>query len=313
MGDRLQPGRSGGVQLPRLLRTLIDRTAKAALDPTAPTSERVRAARQGCKQVRAALLLLPAELADVAEREATWFRDAARRLAGWRDADALVSGWDVLLPPHGEGQPSPASRLVPCRTVHTGGERRRLRNWRNRLIAHRRRIWTDEQALEQALRQFTRELDEAKARLAGQRLAAVSFAEIAEGFERTYREVRRSWQRVKRRGKARDFHRWRKWIKRHGIQCCWLQRARPERLKQRVKQAVRLSDVLGAEHDLTMLRGHLRRQEGEGKTPIPLRLRRLIRKRRNALRRQARRLGRRFCAETPAVLVKSVAKGWARQ
>ena len=241
--------------------------------------------RKALKRLRALLRLLEDELgSESVARERATLDDAARRLAGARDAEVMVDTLDELI------------RRRPRRLAGKRG----VRELRGHLERERARA---------AARTFGGPAGEGKGERgdAGQRdgaaangpgaaahgeLALVAQVLIgsrarvqrwtlsersaesilAGGVKRVYRDGRRRWSRVaggKRSGKA--FHRWRKEVKdlRYTAEVLDVRehpRAKgstraSERLAKLARRADALSETLGAEHDLAVLAELVREHE----------------------------------------------------
>ncbi len=98
-----------------------------------------------------------------------------------------------------------------------------------------------------------------------------------------------------------DFHAWRRAVKTHRHQVAALEAIAPRRMKARLDELDRLGDLLGDEHDLTVLEAAIGAELSEiaDPEPIDLLLRRIAVRRRN-LRRRAQPLGRLLFEERPS-------------
>jgi CHAD domain-containing protein len=109
-------------------------------------------------------------------------------------------------------------------------------------------------------------------------------------------------------------HEWRKRTKElwHALQI--LRPAAPKRMQARAKQAHRLSDLLGDDHDLAVLREHVATTacpaEDEATRTALLSL---IDRRRASLQREALKLGARVYDRRPKRFARSVERDWRKR
>ena len=122
---------------------------------------------------------------------------------------------------------------------------------------------------------------------------------LEPGFERIYRRGRRALKAARRDTSTENLHELRKRAKDlwHAAQI--LRLAAPKKMKRLARHAHRLSDVVGADHDLAVLRAAAReRQETLASGELAL-LDGLIGRRREQLRRKALKRARRLYARKP--------------
>jgi CHAD domain-containing protein len=254
--------------------------------------------RKALKRLRALVRLLREELGERQfRREHEILRDAARRLAGARDAEVMVGTLDALLERH------------PRKL----GRRRPLIELRKLLVAERAA------AARQTLGdQATRR--EILCKLSGLRERAQQWslperpgiAIVERDLRRIYRDGRQRKRRVARgKGGARATHEWRKRVKdlRYGAEMLGL--------RPLARRADRLAELLGEEHDLVVLTGLLPaagRASFKGKRGKRARkalLKRIARRRRH-LRKRALREGERLYRRRPKKFARRVRRAHAR-
>lgn len=269
-----------------------------------PAEEAVHETRKALKRVRALLRLLEGELGSGrAARERTVLRDAARRLAGARDAEVMVSTLDAL------------ARRHPRKL----GRRRGLVELQARL--HRERDTAVAQTLGDAVTraQVAHELGALRARVARWELPDRSADKlVAPGLERIYRAGRTHRARARRsssprRKPDRTLHEWRKHIKdlRYAAEILDVRDPPGARSRGRnaklARRADALGELLGEEHDLALLAERVRKHK-----PLKRRkrTRRLllgtIARRRADLRKRALRAGKRLYEPKPRRFVRRV-------
>ena len=282
----------------RAIRAILQERMRKALEhlsaPEQDRAEGIHEARKRFKEIRAVLRLVR----DVPDLDATglalWFRDAGRQLSGTRDAQALVECWDKL---HAI-DPKPLETAAGCALHQMLTEN-----------AHAHLYQAD--ALTETLVQLRIELAEQIARLPVIPGAETGFDLIRPGLARSYRSGRRRLAEAALTPTPEAFHEWRKRVKDHWYHTRLLTGAWPMGLEQRQDLLKALSDQLGDDHDLAVLRLQLLHwSERIGWDAQQQRLLGAIGRRQALLRRQALSLGGRLYAETPGRFIRRIAAYW---
>ncbi len=139
---------------------------------------------------------------------------------------------------------------------------------------------------------------------------------VEQGLALGMKQARRSMAEAYTAGTSEAFHEWRKTVQRHWRHMQLLSRAWPAMFDARVGLARQLSQTLGLEHDLTILRHHIDALPNSvlapGETDA---LQRLIVRRQNELRGAARHQGAILLSEKPKAFAHHIAAIWkaARQ
>ena len=119
--------------------------------------------------------------------------------------------------------------------------------------------------------------------------------DVVAAMKQTYRRGRKAFKVADREPTDEHLHEWRKRVKDLWYQQALLEQLCPAELKPRAKQAKKLSQKLGDDHDLAVLAERLRAEPSLlGDALLPL-----IAQRRAKLLRQVRKRGRRVYAERP--------------
>jgi CHAD domain-containing protein len=288
MGYQLDPAKPLGSAAARLAGDLL----REGLAPSKkPLTERIHHARTTCKKTRALLRLLRARHAGFFRRENRRLRDAADLLAGLRDAEALLSAAQTL---------SPAGRE----------EQAVVRALQRQLAAYRRAALANRETAEAQLAAFRRDLQASRRAVARWRPHDCDFEAMAGEIEATYRKARRLAKCLRPDASGTAYHEWRKAVKAFGYHCRLLRGAWPKLAKPFAKEAERLGDLLGDEHDLTILRDFI--AEGAMAQPATVDPRpvQLVTRERLACRRRAHEVSERLFAEKPRAYVKRLARWW---
>lgn len=296
MGYRLERRESIRAGVRRVVREQIDR----ALDDLGGDGDRAAAihqARKRFKKVRGVLRLIRAELGDVYHREDVWYRDAARHLASARDADAMLLAFDTLIA--GLGPQPPAERWQPIRDL---------------LERHRQQLTEAQAGLDEQRKAVLAALRQARTRLDDWAIRRDGFDAIAAGITAVYRRGRRALDHVASTPTDELLHECRKQAKYHWYHVRLLQGVDRAAMRQRRRRLRRLSEMLGDDHDLALLRRLVVKEADclrQSSAEVHLLLDALDR-RRHRFVANALALGRRLYKQKPGKLRRSWEPLWQR-
>jgi CHAD domain-containing protein len=266
--------------------------------PNRKLDEAVHETRKRLKRLRASLRLERFAIGDETyRRENAVFRDLGKRLSGPRDAIVLTETLDALSERFSDELPP--DQTAPLRD--------QLDRSHKRAVTKLRR----DRATVDAVRA---ELEEARVRSASWKYDSEGFQALRPGLERIYRRGRRSMRAAADEPSDAHLHEWRKRAKDlwHALQI--LRPAAPKRMRARAKRAHRLSDLLGDDHDLAVLREHVAQADvAFGQEATRAALLSVIDRRRASLQRQAFKLGARVYGRRPKRFARSVARGWQKR
>jgi hypothetical protein len=285
-----------------------------------PPEQAVHETRKALKRLRALMRLLEGEIGSGrARREREMLRDAAKRLAGARDAEVMVKTLDGL---------------VGRRGGRKLGRKRGVIELREHLERERRAASTQAPGDDSVHEQVAEELRELRADVRRWRLSDRPAQRLTgPGLEHIYRAGRDGYARAMAGGRrdARAMHRWRKHVKdlRYALEALDVhdppgatsgdgpatsgkreqrgKRTGGGRISRLAERADTLGELLGEEHDLVVLAERIRAHE-------PLRRRRRVRRqllraisrRRAKLRKRALRKGRGLYERRPKRFVRRV-------
>jgi CHAD domain-containing protein len=266
--------------------------------PNRKLDEAVHSTRKRLKRLRAALRLERAAIGDETyRRENTIFRDTGRRLSGPRDAAVLIETLDDLTDRFGDELPA-----------------EQVRPLRDRLAQDHKRAVAKLRLEEATLADVSGTLEDAHVRTAARKYDSRGFDALSPGLRRIYRRGRRAMQAARQEPSNEHMHEWRKRAKDlwHATQI--VRPASPKRMKALAKQAHQLSDLLGDDHDLAVLRervvkGGVAFEQPSTRTALLA----VIDRRRAELQREALDLGAKVYDRSPKRFVRSIARRWRKR
>lgn len=267
--------------------------ASEALRRKNPTDEAVHEARKRLKVARATLRLLRPAIGKAFGRSNAILRDAARPLSAVRDSRVLTDTLDGLSAQY--GLPMPAIKA----------EAFRLSLERDRVVL-RRRVLNSRTALATQ----SDSLEKLNDRIARWKVEG-DWDVLGAGMKRVYSDGRKALKAALSDGSAESFHAWRKQAKFLWHQLQILEPVWPGPIGERADQLHKLSDYLGEDHDLYVLREKLTAwQESSGTAQDHQALLALIEHCRARLQQKAGILGRRLYDEKPAAFEKRFRRYW---
>jgi CHAD domain-containing protein len=276
-------------------RQLIEQTAAAIHTSTASSldDQPVHELRKQMKRIRAGLRLLHDALgATTYQRLNRSVRNAARPLTPIRDAKILRDTLDSISQPSGKSAQNGA-----------------LSNWRQALQKeyHSSRIKLSKKALG-AIETRLKKVAQVLASLPASRLdSALTKATL----KRPYKKAYQAFRVAKQEPSDENLHEWRKQVKYHFHQLEFIQSLKPKRIATTIKQAHRISDFLGDDHDLALLHEKLTAPSQRRVSSPPTGSDELIKqlqRRRAKFQRKAQQLGKKLYAHKPKKIAKQLSK-----
>lgn len=280
---RIAPSRSLDAEVMRILDETGGRVIGHLEDREGDHGKALHEARKGIKKLRALLLLVRAADKPLMKGEGRRLRDAARLIAGPREATAAVETVDRFI----------AGFPAKVETCH-------LAEIRDALDARHARIAG--QALDEARDEAAAMCRAALERIRrSQSLADVSDgAVLAKGFAKALKHWGKALEKARARGEPEDFHELRKAVKAHWAQLGLLSDFIGGNIKKRRAEVEELGERLGEINDIHVMRdglanGALGLPEAIDTKPFD----RLLRKNVGALSKQALSEARRLLADAP--------------
>src|SRR5215213_7467081 len=291
---RLLAGEPVAAGVKRVITARVD-DAIAQLRGDAGTgpAEAVHEARKDIKKIRSALRLVRDAIGDDVWRlQNEHYRDCARKLSDFRDAEILVEALDAL----GEHSGPPA--------------RERAARLRTELEQENTAAQADG-AMPRAVASAAAELEEGRSRIESLALTGDGWELIGPGLQRSYRRGRKRLRSVEELAGVTNLHELRKRVKDLWYQLRLIGDADRDLLEPLADHAHDLSDHLGDDHDLALLREQVQRRAAAFADPGDQRhLLELIDQRRGELQFAAISLGQRIYDEKPKRFSKRLERRW---
>jgi CHAD domain-containing protein len=293
MAYRLADGEAADQGIRRIAAEQLDRAINELTDGIrADPVEAVHSARKALKKERSLLRLSRGSMkSSERRRENAVCRDAGRRLSAARDAEVVVEALDGLAETYGGQLPQKTFTAIR-EHLHAAGD------------APRRSLMDSGITGEVA-----EELKTTRVRVEQWRLQHEGWKAVKGGLRRSYRRGRKAFKRAQENPSTEALHEWRKRAKDYWYHLRLLQPVAPETMKGHAKDAHLLSDLLGDDHDLALLRERL--LEAAPALPVdvePVIV--LLEHRRGQLQAQAKLLGDRLYAEKPKAFRRRIRAYW---
>jgi CHAD domain-containing protein len=259
--------------------------------------EAIHESRKSLKRLRALLRVSRDALGDDTYcRENVLFRQAGRQLSSARDSKVLVETLNGL--GNRAGDELAPDALTPLRSHLESKHERALETiGRNG-----------------AVKAVLAELQSARDRTARWTLEVEGFDALSPGIERIYRRGRKRMRAVASDPSTENLHEWRKRVKDFWHLCQISRPAAPKKLKKLGKDAHHLSDLLGEDHDLAVLRDYVEAHPSSlPSIEVRATLQALIDRRRRVLQQEALEVGAVVYRQKPKRFAKSLERGWKKR
>jgi CHAD domain-containing protein len=271
-----------------------DLTERVGDDPV----EAVHDARKSLKKDRALLRAARGSIrASEGRRENATLRDAGRRLSLARDADVMIEALEKIGERYAGQFPRTAVDAVRSR------------------LEHDREVARLELMASGAPATVAEDLRGTLQRVDGWHLRKGGWRALGPGLRRTYRDGRRAYRAARKEPTVTSLHEWRKRAKDLWYHLKLLEETAPHTMQAHATDAHLLSELLGDDHDLAVLRDMVLARSGEVAADTGAVLA-AIEHRQGQLREDAFFLGQRIYAESPkafTVRMRRYWKGWRAQ
>jgi CHAD domain-containing protein len=287
---RFDPGESLRDGFARVAMQAGERARRDLTATDIPLEQAVHRARRRFKKLRALIRLARPGLGEAYGRQNLLWRDAGRLLAASRDATVLLASFDAITAVDAE--------------LEAGNEVVGLRDGLASKFNGKGRETPDRRA--DAL-----ELIDAGTEELSRLSWPSSTGDLARGLQDSQARLRRSWRDVLGETTSESLHEWRKRVKDQATQLGLFRAILPADLQTRRADAKVLAELLGEEHDLSLLRDAVARCRATGVSRETRRdVLKAIDHRRAELRRTALEAGETFSAQSPKAVAHAIAEAW---
>lgn len=292
MAYRIGESESVQTAVRRIAREQLKKAIREIDDESLPADETIHEVRKRLKKVRGLLRLVRPELGKTYDEENTALRDAARIIADERDATSMLECYAALEARYG-GETDFSTHAHVKETL-IGRKGAALKDAGERLERVR-------EALRDARKRAKKwKLDDPD-----------GFAAVEGGLRKTYGRARDAMEDAIDEPTMESMHEWRKRVKYNRYHTRLLRGSWPSLLEPMRNEVKRLTDLLGDEHDLAVLRELLTNEADTfGGLDRVQPLLGLIDARRKELQAWAAPLGRRLFAEKPKPYAKRMKAAW---
>ena len=275
----------------RIIHEQIDHALDDIQNASDETDRAVHEVRKRCKRIRAALRLVRDELGETYSKENAWYRDTARRISELRDQTALIETLDAWADQQNAADEQTA--LI-----------------REQLVEQKQAFVAEKADPKEMLARVADELSRAKQRVELWKLELQSFDSLRPSLGRVYRRGRRAMPRAYQLRTVEAFHQWRKRAKYYRYHVKLQESVWPAFFEMCYSEFHRLTNLLGDDHDLSMLLQNIQQQPGDFAAGRVATVVIAIEHHRDHLREQAHRLGKRLYAERPKDHLNRLAAYW---
>lgn len=239
MAYRLRPDKSFNHEFCTVARRQLEKAIQLLEDQPQGPHEAVHDARKKFKRVRALYRLIQPEAKAFRKRENARIRDMAQSLSAVRDATALVETVDYLI--QGAGSPEEVEALSSASAT--------LSQRRDRIAAEEHDLPAKMQAAATTCRQAIDALDELHLAHNTRRTADM----LAEVWSRQGQQAMAALRECHENAHAEAFHDLRKSGQTYWMHLALLGGIWPSAMRAKQAEAKQLVDLLGHEHDLSVL------------------------------------------------------------
>lgn len=292
MPYRLRKKESVTSAIRRMVREEIDKAIDELKGVAAGRPDGLHEARKRIKKLRSLIRLVSARLDQAGKLAIALLTEATRPLSGLRDAQAMVEAFDALAA--SEMSRDEAQAFAPVR---------------EQLVQQRDAAHGSEVHGTTLIAMPIEQLREVRAMSQLWTLRPNGFGAYARGLRKCYATAIDAMQLAMTSPSDEHFHEWRKHVKHHWHHVRLMRGLWPKLMIATAFELGALSDLLGDDHDLAVMRELLLKQPVDAGIDRD-ELLQMIDDRRHKLRRSARTLGQRLFAEKPKALIRRLRAYW---
>lgn len=281
MGYSIRRSESIDEAVRRIAAEQLERCRQEVLDEQLDRHLAVHSIRKRCKKMRGLIRFVRPWLGESFADENSFYRELSAELSFVRDTQALIEAFDRLVA---------ESQLIPD---DTADEVRRF------LGRNQQDIAGDDEQITSKLKTLLDRFHLAEEQVAKWRVAGRGIDAVLPGMMRVYRQCRDRMKHAAKSPSGEAFHDWRKSAKYHWHHTRLLRKTAPRLTGPHRRFARELGELLGQEHDLTVLSEHLQVADGSRAIGDLAVVQEAVIGKQEQLRQEAIKSGRELFAESP--------------
>ncbi len=280
-----------GIQ--RIAKELVDTAIADIESEEMDPNMKVHEVRKRCKEFRGLVRLVRPAFEDTYKFENVWYRDSARQLTHIRDSHTIINTLEKLL--ENFSQVIMSDELLPLKEA----------------LELRKEEITGNDYLKEKLSAFKQRMILGRERIDYWHLDKNNFFAAQRGSIKTYKRAHKAMNEAYNYPTVESFHEWRKRVKYHWYHTRLLELSRQDVLTDYAEEVHKLSEFLGEEHDLAVLKQILLDENNDLIDNRTLRsLFGIINQRRKELRSEARPIGMRLFSEKTSAMANRFRHYW---
>lgn len=275
----------------RIMQALLDE-CRSSLQQEDP-HKAIHEARKTMKKMRAFTRLLRGEIGEKKYRKTNLFyRDVARQLSEARDVTAML---DTL------------QSLQETFDMNISGQT--LQDIKNHLASRKAAVSRIQVKRDKLLENVLKDLEKGESIHDKWKIKSEDFSAFSKGIERTYSQCQQAMKKAYKKPSSKNFHEWRKRSKYLRYEIDFLQDIWPEPMRALENELHQLTDYLGDEHDLAVLKAYMEGMSYENQEAISSMIATIDQKT-EVLRSLAKPLGKKIFYDDPKRFVGRLAYYW---
>ncbi|MFP4290011.1 MAG: CHAD domain-containing protein [Cyclobacteriaceae bacterium] len=258
--------------------------------------EAIHDARKQMKKIRAFARLYRGEIGEKKyQKTNAYYRDIARQMSEARDTAALLTTLDKL---YGSLDKDLCAKVFDDIKNHLASRKSAV----SRIAINRDHL----------LEKVDADLASGEDIHRKWKIKNNDFSALSPGIEKTYERCQQAMKKAYKKNSVKAFHEWRKRAKYLRYEVDYLRNVWPQPMKALEKELHQLTDYLGDDHDLAVLKEYIKKMEhdeSDARTAILS----LIEKKQQVLREKALPLGKAILYESPDDFSSRLAFYWKKQ
>ncbi len=252
-------------------------------------------ARKQMKKLRAFNQLMRKEIGQKKYKMTNmYYRDIAKKISDARDAAAMLETMNVI-----------------AKDVSSNAEEKAFKDIKNHLVARKSAVSRTMIKQKDLLETVKSDLARAEKMHTSWKIKSKGFAAFSGGLGKTYKRSQKAMKKAYKKNTAEAFHEWRKRAKYLRYHVDFLREVWHKPMKSLEKELHQLTDYLGDDHDLAVLKTHIQQmdyEDQEARSALIF----IIDRKRAELQRLARPLGAKILMDSRKDFLNRLAFYWKK-